>query len=181
MSWSDRRTALLGIFGAVAVLAGCGFTPVYAPGGTGDALDHAVRLVTPETDDGFTLRQQLQERFGAPITPRYALTVTISTSESRVAVTREQDTNRYNVLGNAVYELVSTTDGRPVAQGSVNNFTSYAATGTTVATLAAERDAYDRLMVILADAIVDRLYLTLPTDAQTVSQTADTPTPGRPE
>jgi LPS-assembly lipoprotein len=44
-----------------------------------------------------------------------------------------------------------------VTSGSVDNFTGYSATGTTVATLAAERDAQERLMTILADQIVTRL------------------------
>ena len=38
-------------------------------------------------------------------------------------------------------------------QGKIQHFTSYSATGTTVATLAAKRDAEVRLMIILADQI----------------------------
>jgi LPS-assembly lipoprotein len=46
-----------------------------------------------------------------------------------------------------------------VRQGRVSDFTGFSATGSTVATLAAERDATARLMVILADQIVDRLVI----------------------
>ena len=44
-----------------------------------------------------------------------------------------------------------------LATGQVDNFTSYSASGTTVATLAAQRDAEARLMVILADQVINKL------------------------
>ncbi|WP_138466350.1 LPS assembly lipoprotein LptE [Poseidonocella sp. HB161398] len=153
------RRALLG--GLAALAAGCGFTPVYAPGGSGAALDRAVIFDTPDTSNGFVLRQRLQDRLGPAERPRYQLSVTLETSTERVAVTRNQDTRRYNIVGKAQFVL-KTLDGDVVASGSYDSFNSYSATGTTVATLAAERDAYRRLMVILADGILDRLFLTVP-------------------
>ena len=44
------------------------------------------------------------------------------------------------------------------AKGEVENFTAYSTTGSTVETLAAERDARERLMMILASQITARLY-----------------------
>ncbi|WP_172327096.1 LPS assembly lipoprotein LptE [Mangrovicoccus sp. HB161399] len=155
------RRALLA--GAAAALAGCGFTPVYGPGGSGSALDRAVILDTPATSNGFTLRQRLQDRLGPPDQPRYRLGVTVQTASKRVAVTRNQDTRRYNLIGQAQYVLTS-LDGTVVAKGGFDSFNSYSATGTTVATQAAERDAYRRLMVILADGILDRLFLAVPAE-----------------
>ncbi len=153
------RRALLA--GAAAGLAACGFSPVYGPGGSGSALDRAVLLDTPATSNGFALRQQLQDRLGPPDRPAYRLTVTVRTSSKRIAVTRNQDTKRYNLIGTATY-LLATLDGTEIASGSYDSFNSYSATGTTVATQAAERDAYRRLMIILADGILDRLYLSVP-------------------
>ncbi|WP_236638511.1 LPS assembly lipoprotein LptE [Mangrovicoccus ximenensis] len=142
----------------------CGFAPVYGPGGTGSALDRAVILDTPATSNGFTLRQRLQDRLGPPEAPRYRLAVTVETETKRIALTRNQDTRRYNLLGEAQYVL-TTLDGTTVASGSYDSFNSYSSTGTTVATDSAERDAYRRLMVILADGILDRLYLSVPAGA----------------
>ena len=151
------RRALLGL----ALAAGaCGFTPVYAPGGSGARLDRGVEIVAPDTSDGFTLRQQLQDRLGPATRPEYRLTVTIATRPDRVAVTREQDTNRYNIIGRADFVLTR-LDGVAVTSGTAERFNSYAATGSTVATLASERDAYRRLMVILADGITDQLLVSL--------------------
>ena len=56
------------------------------------------------------------------------------------------------------FTLTETATGVIVTSGKVNNFVGYSATGTTVATLAAEEDAQERLMNILADQIVRRLY-----------------------
>ena len=58
--WS-RRAAL-----AVALLAaGCGFTPVYGPGGAGTRLHGQVRVADPQTAGGDDLpdavRQRLQQ------------------------------------------------------------------------------------------------------------------------
>jgi LPS-assembly lipoprotein len=47
--------------------------------------------------------------------------------------------------------------GATVASGRVQSFTAYAATGSTVAGLAAEEDAGLRLMRLLADQVVARL------------------------
>lgn len=156
---SNRRTALLGL---AAVLAGCGFTPAYGPRSTGGRLIGAVELATPETDNGYTLRQRLQDHIGPLDEVRYTLAVKLAASEDQVAVTTQGSTRRYNVIGTAIYTLTDRVTGTVEAEGKVSSFTSYAATGTTAATLAAERDAYRRLMVILADEIMDRLLLASP-------------------
>lgn len=159
MLWSRRHLLWAG---GAASLAACGYAPVYGPGGTGGILDGAVRLTTPKTVEGFTLRQQLEDRFGPPSTPRFELVVGLRTSEERAGVTTDQSTTRYNVLGTANFTLKSLDGGAVLAADAVRSFTSYSATGTPLATRAAQKDAYARLMVILADGIVSRLLLTRP-------------------
>jgi LPS-assembly lipoprotein len=44
-------------------------------------------------------------------------------------------------------------------RGSERSFTSYSATSTTVATIFAQRDARRRLMVIIADRILQDIVL----------------------
>ncbi len=46
--------------------------------------------------------------------------------------------------------------------GSVKAFTGYAQSGSNVAILAASNDAYDRLMIQLADKVLDALILIQP-------------------
>ncbi|MEM8553780.1 MAG: LPS assembly lipoprotein LptE [Pseudomonadota bacterium] len=158
---SDRFTRRAVVVGSVSALACCGFEPVYAPSGTGAALRGQVAVQTPANSNGFIIRQRLEDQFGAADNARFNLSVRVTTTERRVAVTRNQATRRFNILGNATYVFTDTRTGRQ-RTGEVETFTSYAATGTTVATAAAERDGYRRLMVDLADRLIDQLYASVP-------------------
>ncbi len=142
---------------AMGSVAGCGFRPAYGTGGSAQALRGRVLINAPKDENDFALMQEIERRLGAPQAPAYDLKVKVSLSEEGLAITPTQETTRYHVLGKADYSLTETATGRVVTKGSVDNFTSYSATGTTVSTLTAKRDAYGRLMVILADQIVARL------------------------
>ena len=156
MSSLDRRSLLIL---PLAALAACGFTPVYAPGGTGAALRGQVRVDTPTSTDAYMLTRTLEDRLGrSGPNPAYALGYTISTETEGQAVTATNETTRYSLVGRADYVLKSLATGTIVASGTVENFTGYSATGSTVETLSSERDAQERLMTIMADQIVTRLY-----------------------
>ncbi|MBD3665668.1 LPS assembly lipoprotein LptE [Sulfitobacter aestuariivivens] len=153
--WS-RRTALL----APLALAACGFQPVYGPGGSGAALRNRVLVDAPEDRESFLLVRELEERLGRAAVPAYGLSLTIATTQEGLAIDPEGNTRRFNLLGAVDYALSDLATGQVVTSGRVENFTGYSATGTTVATLAAEEDAQERLMNILADQIVTRLITT---------------------
>ena len=73
MWWSETRTlnrrGFLGLAGALA-LAGCGFTPVYGPGGAGTALRNAVRVDDPVTRSDFQFLRAVEDILGPPTAPR---------------------------------------------------------------------------------------------------------------
>ncbi len=166
MSLPDRRkflTSLLALsFGAS--LTACGFEPVYGPGGAASALRERVVIQSPETIgaptdvDAYYLVRQLETRLGRATAPTYRLDLTLDTREVGQAITADGDITRYSLTGQASYSLVRLSDGQIAASGEVNNFSGYSASGTTVQTLASETDAHERLMVMLADQIVTRLY-----------------------
>lgn len=141
-------------------LAACGFSPVYAPGGTASALRGRVEVAAPDTTDAYQLVQNLEERLGQPEVAAYALSFTLKSETQGQAITASNETTRYSLVGKVDYVLRNNESGDIVASGSVDNFTGYSATGSTVETLASERDARTRLMVILADQITTRLYAT---------------------
>lgn len=141
-------------------LAACGFEPVNTAGGAGAALRGQVLVQDPDTRDGFLLVQRLEERLGRGGKSAYALDHTIKTSTRGLAIDRDGDVRRFNVLGQVDWALRDLETGEIRASGLVENFTGYSATGTTVATLSAERDAKERLMTLLADQIVQRLQTT---------------------
>lgn len=149
----SRRFVLL----APLALAACGFTPALAPNGPATALLETVYVQDPTDKNGFDLVERLEERLGRPENPKYDLAYTIITETVGVGITTDNKITRYNLKGVIDYTMTDRASGARVTGGRVQNFTAYAATGSTVAVLAAEEDAALRLMRILADQIVARL------------------------
>ncbi|MPL60794.1 LPS-assembly lipoprotein [Rhodobacter sp. 140A] len=154
MSSSDRRTFLLL---AAAALAGCGFTPAYGPQGGGTKLLGRVQTDSPATRDDFALIRRLSERLGPLETAHYRLAYTVKTQALGQAITPSNATTRYSLAGTVDYTLHDIGTDAVLLTGKVASFTSWSATGTVVATDAAEEDAHRRLMSMLADQIVTRL------------------------
>ena len=143
------------------LIAACGFTPVYGPGGVGTELQNQIQVDKPKDRDAFLLTQRIEERLGRGNDSRFGLKVDIAVRETGIAINPQGDTDRYDVLGVAKYALRDVKTGNEVVAGIVNSFASYSATGSAAASLAAERDARERLMVILADQIATRLIATV--------------------
>lgn len=161
MSWSEPILTRRGALAGLLLLAGCGFTPVYAPGGVGDRLRGAVHLPDPTDLDSYALNAHLSTRLGPETAPRYDLTYALRVAVVEQGITPEQVTTRYALNGTLDFRLTDRASGATLAQGAVSAFTSYSATGTTIATTAAEADARARLMRMLGDQLVTRLLGTL--------------------
>ncbi|MBY6056563.1 LPS assembly lipoprotein LptE [Leisingera daeponensis] len=163
MSLLNLRTLLLAL---PLIAAACGFTPVYAPGGTGSELHGKIEVQAPEEirdasgADAYFLVQNLEQRLGRGSSAAYELGLTLSTQEEGQAITADNEITRYSVIGTAGFSLTRLSDGKIISSGTVRNFTGYSATGSTVETLAGERDAHERLMVILADQITAQILAT---------------------
>jgi LPS-assembly lipoprotein len=151
-----KRGVLLAL--PLLVLAACGFQPVYGPNGAGTALQNSVQVDAPDDAFSYTLVREIETRLGRPNTPDYALALTVATREEGLAIDAEGNTTRFNLIGTVDFALRNLDTGQIESSGNVENFSGYSATGSTVATLAAERDAQIRLMTMLADQIVTRLY-----------------------
>ncbi|WP_292287167.1 LPS assembly lipoprotein LptE [Marivita sp.] len=156
--WLHRRQTLFAL-SALFAGAACGFRPAYGPDGGASALVDNLRVTAPKRQDGFAIAQRLEDRFGRNDAGRYVLDVTPSIQRQGLATSVAGTTNRFRLTGDARYALRDTTGDTVVRQGKVTNFTGFSATGSTVATLVAERDAKARLMVILADQIAERLVI----------------------
>jgi LPS-assembly lipoprotein len=158
MSSSDRRQFLLLM--AALPIAGCGFAPAYGTGGAASGIQGRIRVDDPSSKNGFDLVQRLEERLSRPKSPIYKLSYMITTNAIGVGVTPENAITRYTLTGAVDWGLADSTTGTRLTGGRVQSFTSYSATGSTVAGLAAEQDAALRLMRLLADQIVTRLIAT---------------------
>ena len=151
------RRALL--VGAVAVLAGCGFTPIYGENGSASNLRGKVTYDTPDTLDGYHLRERLQRRLGQTETAEYQLTVRTTLSSSSVGIAEDSTVLRATLTGSATFSLVDNT-GAIVTNGTVETFSGYSTTGNVVSTRSAEQDAHERLSIALADLIVAHILAT---------------------
>lgn len=152
MSWSRRAVLIL-----PAALAACGFAPVYGPGGSGGKLQNKVRTADPKTPDDFAFAGRIMERLGPDQAAAYELDWQLRVAVVAQAITPDEITTRYSLNGTASYALTDMANRRAVARGQVSSFTSYSTTGTTIATMAAEQDAHERLARLLADEVVTRL------------------------
>ena len=160
MSSSDRRT-FLGLIAALP-LAACGFTPAYGPQGGADKLRGRIAVQAPETRQDFDFTARVESRLGHPQAPAYDLAYTLTSRRESGGITATNVTTRYTLKGTATFSLTSRATGERVAGGTVSSFTSYSATGTTIAGLAAEDDAARRLSVLLADQVITRLIAAAP-------------------
>ena len=155
--WSPDRRLLLTAAAATAALAlaGCGLTPVHAPGSGANALFGQVRPIDPRNFDDFAFNRRIGERLG-PDGGAYTLAYVLRVGAVPQGITPDEVTTRYSLNGTADFTLTDSA-GHVVTEGRVSNFTSFSATGTTVASLAADVDARERLARMLADQVVTRL------------------------
>jgi LPS-assembly lipoprotein len=160
MSSSDRRTFLLGL--AALPLAACGFTPAYGPAGGATRLRGSIAVQAPATREDFTFVSRIESRLGRGQAPAYDLSYSLGATRESGGITSDNATTRYTLKGTATFTLTDRASGARVAGGTVRAFTSWSATGTTVAGLAAEDDAARRLSVILADQVITRLIAAAP-------------------
>ncbi len=160
MSLSDRRTVLALLAGAS--LAGCGFTPAYQSGTPARGLRGAVLVDPPATRADFDLIRAVEDRLGRPTVARYGLSVSQAVSQSALAVQGTAAITRYNLIGKAGFVLRDLRTGTDLHSGEVETFTSYSATGSTIGTASAERDARRRLASALGDLIVTDILMHLP-------------------
>ena len=152
MSSSSRRHLLIFL-----ALAGCGFTPALGTGGPAHLLVGRIWSAVPVDQSGFGFVKQIEARLGRVEQRDFDLTYDIVTASDGVGITSDGAITRYNLTGTVVWTLTRHADGVRLAGGEVSTFTSYSATGSTVAGLAARQDAGRRLMVVLADDVVARM------------------------
>ncbi|MCW9043370.1 MAG: LPS assembly lipoprotein LptE [Pseudopelagicola sp.] len=167
MSSFNRRTALLSLTAACGLaLAGCGFEPTYGTGGSASKFLGEITVDAPTDNRTYILTRELEDRLGRNLNGTYGLSVSVTTDEDSTGRTITGTTSRYDVIGEATYALRDLATGEVLTSGKIKNYVGYSATGSTVATIAAQEDATERLMVILTDQIIANLLAYAATTAQ---------------
>lgn len=157
MWFSDRRMPRRAVLAGLGVLAlaGCGFRPVHAPGGAGQALQGRVRAADPVTRGDYQFLAALEDRLGRPQAARFDLAYRITVHRTEAGRIQGQGATRVILSGTADYTL--TEAGAERARGRVQAESAFSTTATQLAALTAEEDAELRLMRMLADSVVTRL------------------------
>ena len=155
-SFSRRSFLTLAVAGPL--LAGCGFTPTYGTSGAAQGLLDQVVVDEPNDNNTYLLVRELENRLGRVSSGKYGLSIAVATEEFSTGKTISGVTSRYDVVGDATFALRDLSSGQVLTSGKTRNYTGYSATSTSVATLAGQTDAYERLMVILSDQIMANLW-----------------------
>jgi len=153
--------------GCGAVLAGCGFQPVYMPTASGQLgpaqRELAAINVNPIGDrPGMLMRQALQDRFdgaGGAIARRYDLSVNFWVSGTALGMQQDNTVTRVRLVGHATWTLAAEdlartqiTSGSAHAADALNNL------DTQIFASDLENEAIQKR---LAEALADQITLQL--------------------
>lgn len=151
-----RTTTGLKLSGAVmalALLAGCGFTPLYGAAAGSPALS---RIAVQTQDDrlGYRLREQLEDSLGwdRGTAPLYRLQTQIEQSRRPLGRRIDDTATRYELTVKAAWVLTPVAGGAPLS-GVETAILTYAAADQPYAAIAAQQDGEDRAAAELSRLI----------------------------
>jgi len=146
-----KRAAV--IVALCALLAGCGFHPMY---GGSLAPELSAIYVEPMAErEGYELRNELIDLLGSDGTlagKTYCLKITLKETNQGVALQNDATITRYNDRLVASYEL-SDAKGTTLTSGSQTGLSSYNVASSPYSTLAAQQDADKRAAQDMAERI----------------------------
>ncbi len=128
------------------VLAGCGFTPLYAAHGVGPSLQ-SVAVETPgHSRTAYFLRQSLDDELGRDrdAVPLYRLTLTVIENRFPLGVRVNNVASRYEVDMTVNWKLLDAGSGKQLTAGVTPVRVSYASADPPYAGVAAEQDGVER-------------------------------------
>jgi LPS-assembly lipoprotein len=142
------------LFLLTPLLAGCGFTPLYATPGVSPGLS-AVESVAPEGRTGFLLRQALDDVLARneALPPAYRLTMDLK--ETRTPRGRRVDAtaSRYELVLRANWKLTNVATGAVALEGSTSTEVTFDRADQPYSAIVANQDAQSRAASELARKI----------------------------
>jgi len=147
---ASAATALL----SGVLLAGCGFTPLYASRGVSPALS-AIQVNAPKGRAGFLIGEQLGDALAtdrsAP--PRYRLDVVVREQRFSRGLSAANVALRYETHVTVSYQLIELGLGKVITSGSEPIEVTYAAADQPYEGIAAQQDAQVRAAADAAQRI----------------------------
>lgn len=170
--WWSRKFAGFAMAAIVAVmlgggLSGCGFKPLYGSGKnsiSAGELD-SVKVSHLPDREGQILRTLLVQRFnpdGRRVKPRFELKINLTQSISNLGVRRDATATRANLSVTADFFLTEIRSGKQSFKGKSSITVSYNILDDRFATVAAQKNALERALRVIADSIKTRVsaYMT---------------------
>ena len=159
-----RRAAAIAALAAPALVAGCGFAPLY--GEHGGAQSGLARVEVAQIAD--RTGQQLRNALLLALPPArkgeaktWRLEVALEETRRELGVEARDVATRANLTLTARFALRPRDGGEALLAGAVESINSYNILASPYGTLAAERNARARAVAQLADALVARLAVWL--------------------
>ena len=161
--WSCEMTAArLAPLALLALLAACGFQPLYGQGPRqADPGQLGNIEVAPIADRlGQMTRNHLLDKLnprGRPVAPEYRLDVTLHESNQRLVFRKDATATRALMKLVAQYRLIEIASGSQVHSGASRATASYNIVASDFATIASEKNARERVSRIVAEDVALRL------------------------
>lgn len=145
----------------LSMTAACGFQPVYAPV-DGQYAEAGMISISPiEGRQGYMLRRALQQELavGVPgLSEKVTLNVNLSSNLERLALQPDGAASRSSIVANSSYSL----EGENIrVTGNSNVESGFLVPDSPYGDIAAQTDAGDRAMRVLAKQIADDIRLKL--------------------
>ncbi|MBY9065926.1 hypothetical protein K1X12_03400 [Hyphomonas sp. WL0036] len=143
----------------LVALGACGFQPVYAPASGNFAEAGMISVAPIEGREGYMLRRELQQELaiGVPgLTEKVTLTVKLKSNLSRLALRPDGAASRSGILATGSYKLEGETTN---VNGRREVETGFLVPDSPYGDIAAQTDARDRAMRMLAKEIADDIRL----------------------
>jgi LPS-assembly lipoprotein len=157
---SAGRRRFFGLLALPLALSGCGFEPLYARR-DGQQLP-AFRIDPISNRSGQILRNYLIDRL-APTGQRtggYSISIQLYEPNQVLALRRDDVISRLGYSATAAFQ-VRGPDGKSLMAGSSSFATDYEVTNSEFATLAAERNARERVLELISDDIRQQIFVEL--------------------
>lgn len=138
--------------GASLLVSACGFTPMYATGGSPSLTRIAVS--TPDDRLGYVLREQLEDALARDrdAQPLYRLTTQVEQNRRPLGRRIDDTATRYELTVRVAWTLTP-VDGRPPVTGTEAATVTYASADQPYAAIAAQQDGEARAAAELARLI----------------------------
>jgi LPS-assembly lipoprotein len=144
---------LVSFLGLMALLAGCGFTPIYGDAGLGSSLSR-IAVTTQDDRLGYRVREQLEDALGRDggQAPVWRLEMTLEQSRRPLGRRIDDTATRYELTVRGRWTLTPVAGG-PARSGVETVTTTYAAADQPFAAITAQQDGEDRAAAELARLI----------------------------